>query len=131
MTPASQGRPTTASSVEVGRPDLGPANATDGNLSTRWSSRFSDPQWLEVDLGSTTNVTDFRLVWEAAYAKQYDLQFSDDSATWTTAWHQGAGTGGTEKVHAPLSARYVRLHGTQRATIFGYSLYEFQVFACP
>jgi hypothetical protein len=25
-------------------------NAFDGNLSTRWSTPFSDPQWISVDL---------------------------------------------------------------------------------
>jgi hypothetical protein len=27
--------------------------AVDGNTSTRWSSAYSDPQWIYVDLGST------------------------------------------------------------------------------
>jgi hypothetical protein len=31
-------------------------NATDGNTGTRWSSAFSDPQWLQVDLGSSQTV---------------------------------------------------------------------------
>jgi beta-glucanase (GH16 family) len=44
-------QPTTASS-ERG-PNWPPSNATDGNTSTRWSSAYSDPQWLDVDLGST------------------------------------------------------------------------------
>jgi hypothetical protein len=44
----SQGKPTTASSIEnAGTPA---AAATDGNTGTRWSSAFSDPQWLQVDL---------------------------------------------------------------------------------
>ncbi len=49
----SQGQPTTASSQESGAypaPD-----ATDGNTGTRWSSAFSDPQWLQVDLGSAVD----------------------------------------------------------------------------
>ena len=45
------GRPTTTSSLE--NSTFPAANATDGNTGTRWSSAFSDPQWLEVDLGST------------------------------------------------------------------------------
>ena len=41
----------TASSTEnAGTPA---ADAVDGNTGTRWSSAFSDPQWLEVDLGSS------------------------------------------------------------------------------
>src|ERR1700751_5082586 len=45
----SQGQPTTASSTEnAGTPA---SAATDGNTGTRWSSAFSDPQWLQGDLG--------------------------------------------------------------------------------
>ena len=47
----AQGKPTTASSTEnAGTPA---ANATDGNTGTRWSSAFSDPQWIQVDLGQS------------------------------------------------------------------------------
>src|ERR1700761_9490782 len=50
----SQGQPTTASSTEnAGTPA---ADATDGNTGTRWSSAFSDPQWLQVDLGSSPTI---------------------------------------------------------------------------
>src|ERR1700743_3873404 len=50
----SQGQPTTASSTE--NASFPAADATDGNLGTRWSSAFSDPQWLQVDLGSSASV---------------------------------------------------------------------------
>jgi hypothetical protein len=41
----SQGKPATASSSE--NPGAFPASAAvDGNTGTRWSSAFSDPQWL-------------------------------------------------------------------------------------
>ncbi len=43
-------QPTTASSVESGQ--FPASAATDGSTQTRWSSAWSDPQWLEVDLGS-------------------------------------------------------------------------------
>ena len=46
----SQGKPATASSIEnAGTPA---AAAVDGNAGTRWSSAFSDPQWIQVDLGA-------------------------------------------------------------------------------
>src|SRR5215472_17893276 len=45
---------TTASSEQSA--SFPPQDATDGNLGTRWSSAFSDPQWLEVDLGSTKSI---------------------------------------------------------------------------
>ncbi|MEU6715824.1 IclR family transcriptional regulator C-terminal domain-containing protein [Nonomuraea sp. NPDC046802] len=45
----SQGKPVTASSVENATTPA--AAAVDGNATTRWASAFSDPQWLQVDLG--------------------------------------------------------------------------------
>src|SRR6516165_749123 len=59
-------QPTTASSTESA--SFPAANATDGNTGTRWSSAFSDPQWLDVDLGTVQAVCAVTLVWEAAYA---------------------------------------------------------------
>src|SRR3954465_4280717 len=51
----SQGKPTTASSSENAG-TAAPA-ATDGNPTTRWSSAFTDPQWLQVDLGATATIS--------------------------------------------------------------------------
>src|SRR6266550_3707172 len=51
----------TASSTEnAGFPA---SNAVDGNTGTRWSSAFSDPQWLEVDLGSSQSICAVTLNW--------------------------------------------------------------------
>ena len=33
------------------------SNAVDGDPGTRWSSAFSDPQWIAVDLGSAAEIT--------------------------------------------------------------------------
>src|SRR5438309_450965 len=72
----SQGRPATASSAEsAGTPA---SAAVDGNTGTRWSSQFSDPQWLQVDLGSTASITQVILNWETAYATAFQVQTSND-----------------------------------------------------
>ena len=77
----SQGKPTTASSTEnAGTPA---SAAVDGNTGTRWSSAFSDPQWLQVDLGATATISQVVLNWEAAYAKAFQIQTSADGTTWT------------------------------------------------
>src|SRR5882724_1500294 len=70
-------RPATASSVEAA--GLEPGKAFDGSTTTRWSSAFSDAQWIYVDLGATYNITDMTLRWEAAYASAYQLQVSSDA----------------------------------------------------
>jgi hypothetical protein len=69
-------QPTTASSIQG--PSWPASNATDGNLSTRWSSAFSDPQWLEVDLGSTQSICQVVIHWETAYAKAFQAISSLD-----------------------------------------------------
>ena len=122
----SQGHPTTSSSVE--NASFPPSNATDGNTSTRWSSAFSDPQWLEVDLGSSASITQVVLQWEAAYATAFQIQTSPDGTNWTSIFSTTTGTGGTQTLNISGTGRFVRMFGTTRATQFGYSLFEFQVF---
>ena len=122
----SQGKTTTASSIEnAGTPA---AAATDGNTGTRWSSQFSDPQWLEVDLGSSASISQVVLNWETAYATAFQIQTSNDNANWTSIFSTTTGTGGTQTLNITGSGRYVRMYGTARATQWGYSLWEFQVF---
>jgi hypothetical protein len=124
--PVSRGKTVTASSIE-GRAFPAQA-AVDGDTNTRWSSGFSDPQWLQVDLGSSTAVDRVVLNWERAYATAFQIQVSDDATTWTSVYTTTAGTGGTQTVPVGTKARYVRMYGTARAGGYGYSLWEFQVF---
>ena len=120
-------QPTTASSIQG--PAWPASNATDGNLTTRWSSAFSDPQWLEVDLGSTQSICQVTLDWETAYATAFQIQTSTDNSTWTTIYATTTGTGGDQTLSVSGTGRYIRMYGTVRATQWGYSLWEFQVFA--
>ncbi|MGD0606073.1 MAG: ricin-type beta-trefoil lectin domain protein, partial [Streptosporangiaceae bacterium] len=74
----------TATASSVQNASFPAADAVDGNLGTRWSSAFSDPQWLEVDLGSTQSICQVTLNWETAYATAFQIQTSNDNSTWTT-----------------------------------------------
>jgi beta-glucanase (GH16 family) len=122
----SQGKPVLASSTEnAGTPA---ANAVDGNTGTRWSSAFSDPQWIRVDLGTTAAITQVILRWEAAYATAFQVQTSPDGNAWTNIYSTTTGTGGVQTLAVSGSGRYVRVNGTARATQYGYSLWEFQVY---
>jgi beta-glucosidase len=122
----SQNQPAAASSTESA---AYPASAAvDGNPGTRWSSAFSDPQWLEVDLGTVSTISQVVLQWETAYATAFQIQTSNDASTWTTIYSTTTGTGGTQTLNVSGSGRYVRMYGTARATQYGYSLWEFQVY---
>jgi type 1 glutamine amidotransferase len=120
-------KPATASSVESGT--FPASNAVDASTTTRWSSLFSDPQWIRVDLGQTYTINRVRLVWEAAYASGYQIQTSPNGTTWTTIRTITGGNGATDD-NTGLNAqtRYVRVYGTTRATAWGYSLFTFEVY---
>jgi glucose/arabinose dehydrogenase len=124
-TNAAQGHPATASSVEnAGTPA---SAAVDGNAGTRWSSAFTDPQWLQVDLGVSVAVCRVVLQWEAAYATAYQIQVSPDANTWNTIYSTTTSTGATQTVSVSGTGRFVRVYGIARATPYGYSLWELAV----
>ncbi|WP_329550711.1 discoidin domain-containing protein [Streptomyces sp. NBC_00696] len=124
--PLSQGKTATSSSDE--NAGTVAANAVDGNTATRWSSAATDTQWLQVDLGSTATITQVVLNWETAYGSDYKIQTSADGNTWTDVKSVTGGDGGTDTLDVSGQGRYVRMSGVHRATQYGYSLWEFQVF---
>jgi hypothetical protein len=120
------GQPAYASSIEAsGYPA---SSAVDGSFNSRWSSAFSDPQWLMVDLGATYTVDQVVLGWESAYATAFQVQISSDGTTWTTIYTTTSGSGSTQSLTVTGTGRYIRMYGTQRATGYGYSLWEFGVY---
>ncbi|MEV7297184.1 discoidin domain-containing protein [Streptomyces microflavus] len=122
----SQGKPVTASSEEnYGTPATA---AVDGNANTRWSSAASDPQWIRVDLGATTQLSQVVLDWETAYGKGYRVELSTNGSDWSTAYQTANGDGGTDTLNVSGEARYVRVYGTARGTGYGFSLWEFKVY---
>ncbi|WP_250212725.1 ThuA domain-containing protein [Acrocarpospora catenulata] len=130
-TDIAQGKPTTASSVESGSAHVA-ANATDGNAATRWGSAYADPQWIQVDLGQTYDISRVRLNWEAAYGRAYQIQTSPNGSTWTNIYSTTTGDGGVDDLTLSGTGRYVRVYGTQRAlTQYGYSLWDLNVFGTP
>ena len=123
----ARNRPVKASSSS---PDGAGAGAlTDGNDSSRWASEYSDDQWIEVDLGERRAFTEVVLRWEDAHAAAYKLQLSDDGRTWRDVYETQDAQGGEQTIPLPLQqARYVRMLGLRRATQWGYSLYEMEVY---
>ncbi|GAA0380238.1 discoidin domain-containing protein [Microbispora corallina] len=124
-TNVAQGRPSSASSTENGGT---PASAAfDGSTSTRWSSAFSDPQWVQVDLGSSQQICKVVLNWETARAQTFKIQVSPDGSSWSDATATLTGVSGTQSLDLTATGRYVRMYGLTRATQYGYSLWEFGV----
>jgi chitodextrinase len=124
----SQGKPVATSTVESS--SYAGAKAVDGSSTTRWASvEGADPQWLRIDLGQAATVHRVLLNWEAAYAKQYRVEISDDGTNFTTVTTVDNGDGQTDDLTSLAAhGRYVRVVGLTRATSYGYSLWEAQVF---
>jgi uncharacterized protein YjdB/beta-glucanase (GH16 family) len=103
--------------------------AVDGNGTTRWSSAFSDAQYIYVNLGASYSINRVKITWEAAYGKNYTVDVSADGASWTpiktvtnntTLVNDWTGLTGT--------GSYVRINGTARGTVYGYSIFELEVY---
>jgi hypothetical protein len=122
----AQGKSAWATSTEFN--GVEPFKAFDGNLGTRWSSRFSDPQLIYVDLGTTARFDRVVLRWEAAYARRYGIYYWTGSE-WRNVYWTDNGDGGNDTItFSPVQARYVGMYGVQRGTQYGYSLWEFEVY---
>jgi glucose/arabinose dehydrogenase len=125
----SRNMPTKASSSGGCCP---PASAVDGDSATRWASGSGvDPQWLQVDLGSTFQISRVRLQWDVSCAVAYRVETSTNATTWTSIFSTSTGDGGVDDLAITGSGRYVRMYGTKRCrsdSSHGYSLQEFDVY---
>lgn len=119
-------KPVTASSAENASTPASAVN--DGSLSTRWSSAFSDPQWIRIDLQSVYNLAGVRIYWEAAAAKKFEIQGSPDGFTWTSLYSTISGDGGIDNFVFSAAARYIRMYSTARTSQYGNSIFEFEAF---
>ncbi len=119
----------TATSSSIESSSYSAANAVDADGNTRWSSSYADHQNLIIDLWSQQTISSFKISWEEAYASQYQIQISNDNSTWTTVYEDYSSTGGTQTINiSPVKARYVKIYCIKRATQYGFSIYEFEVY---
>jgi hypothetical protein len=94
--------------------------ACDGKADTRWSSPAADPQWVEIDLGRAATICGLTILWETAYASEYNVAVSLDGNQWTPVFTNQYGDGQTDDIFfRPVSARLIRITGTKRGTGWG------------
>ncbi|WZO98344.1 discoidin domain-containing protein [Isosphaeraceae bacterium EP7] len=131
-TELSRNKATYASSVEGA--GYGANLAVDGNSSTRWSSgQWMQPTknaWIYVDLGATYKISEVSLIWEAAYAVNYQIQVSNDAQNWTTirSITGNSSAGYTDQSGLSGSGRYVRIYATAPGPASNYSLYDLKIY---
>ncbi len=124
----AQGKVAYSSSNEAD--GMNASKTVDGDSSSRWASSWSDNEWMYVDLGATYSINEVYIKWEGAYGKAYDIQVSNDGTNWTTVKSLTNQDGGEDTItFNATSARYVKMQGVERATGYGYSIWDFKVFA--
>lgn len=113
----------------------------DKDFHSRWESESADPQWIQIELPASQNIGGVKIYWEAAAAKNYLIEVSEDGQNFTTAFTRKNGTGGSgfgddnresgleaisfDKVY---TGKYIRITGNERTTGYGYSIYEVKVY---
>ena len=110
-------------------------NETVDGKQSRWVSLRTkdDPtatsQWIYVDLEADYDISKVVLNWEGNGAKEYKVQISNDGQNWTDISHITDGKGGIDELtYKNTTGRYVRMLGIEPGGIYGYSLWEFEVY---
>jgi hypothetical protein len=125
-----------ASSTRTNEVAEGPVTSLiDGDLTTRWSSEYSEPQEVILRFKDRFKVGAIRLHWEAAAAREYGVMASADGSRWTTI------AAVTNAVPGPrvdqidgcgLIALSLKLQFIKRTNpAWGFSLYEIEVLDKP
>lgn len=132
----ASGRTATASSSE-NTTTRAASKATDSDGTTRWSSGYAtnaSAQWIYVGLGSQKSISRVVLNWEAAYAADYQIQYSNSAnGPWTTFSNGGTVVGNNTagwKTHTftAATAQFVRINMTKIGPYNNYSLFDFEVY---
>jgi len=102
-------------------------DALDGKMSTRWSSKAEDPQWVWVDFGRPTMLNELIIYWEVAFGKEYEILASQDGKKWQSIFKETNSDGGKDVIRFDsLKTRYLKINFQKRGTQWGYSIWEMQ-----
>jgi hypothetical protein len=131
---AAMGSVVTATSTNKKFPaELPPSALVDGDLTTRWSSEYADPQAIEVKLAKPLKIAKIRLHWENAVATKYSLSVSSDGKDWK-GMHVFMKTDAKPETRVDeinlngVSAAFIKLDLISRVNPdWGFSLYEIEV----
>jgi mannan endo-1,4-beta-mannosidase len=129
LKPLSAEASTTQSSDKDKEEDFFAANAIDEDPATRWSSNFSEPQWLMIDLGRICEVDKINIKWESAYATSYRIEVSTDKDKWTEVCSTREGKGDVENIiFKPQKTRYIKINCLKRKGQWGFSIWDVSVY---
>ena len=107
-------------------------NAVDGDYNSRWGSQHNDDEWLKLELSHAVTIYQLKIYWEAASAKEYEVYFSEtgEEGDWTKVFDgEFAGGARTDAINPTvMTAKYILIKGISRTTVYGYSIYEVELY---
>lgn len=124
-----------------------PSNAIDGDRTTRWASDSApdclpkpcsyDPtnDYLQVEFAEPHPIHHVDIYWETARPERYAIQVSQDGTHWIDVVRVvGAPPVGPPDSHMVAvedPVKFVRMQGLERATAWGYSIWEMNIWDGP
>jgi len=120
---------TDASTAKSG--DFGSQNVVDGRAPTRWIASSKTPQWISLDFGQTSHISQIVLRWVPdCQATEYSVSGSIDGMNWSPIYVNKNGKGGNERFHfPPVSVRYIRLDcQAKQGSKESYSLFAIEAY---
>lgn len=125
----------TASSTELDEARFAPTQVNDGDVSTRWSSKYVDASWLQLALAEPADVETVVIDWPNACARSFRIETSVDGVEWTTRAERSAQTACPRideiSIDVDEPVGFVRMQGVTRWSTWGYSISEFRVYDEP
>lgn len=128
----AMGRTITASSALGNDPTNTPDLAIDGNFFTSWTSENVEPQWIQIDLAKSYNISKIVVFWGTAYAKTYRIGVSNDLVNWTLLKTSTTGAGGYEELtNLTAKGRYFKMFCDKKGTSANFSVNEIEIYGTP
>lgn len=107
------------------------AAGCDGNTGTRWESASTDSEWWMVNYHRPVSFNTIKINWEGAYSKEFTLEGSNNGTDWDVLYTETNQTSAgihTYDIGSTVSYQYVKINITKRATGWGNSFWEFEVY---
>ena len=109
-------------------------NIIDNNKGSRWQAETTNPgEYVVVDLGDEYNIGRILILWEAANAAEYVIEYSLDGETWEElltykdpSIGQHART--DSLIFDAVATKYIKITMNVPGTGWGYSIFELDVF---
>ncbi|TQS75184.1 family 20 glycosylhydrolase [Ornithinibacillus gellani] len=112
-------------------------NMVDGDYETRWGSQYNvepdkrDNQWVMIELNEEKTLDTVKINWENARASKYTILTSTNGEDFQEAYsyYNSSPKGNQDIIDlGEISAKFIKLELNEPTTIYGYSIYELELF---